>query len=232
MDAALFKRSVLCLSVSLAVCLCLSSLYPLLVHRSSFVLFLCCVQVNVYGVKLPFSDGRIGMAALVPITNAMGVHVNQHVPEHRDTHALAHAHGHAQSASPPVSCTYTYELDNDVILKPLLSHLSHRLPSYARPAFLRVCHGVNVTITFKHQKVDCSSVCRSFVCFCVVSVLTLFRVYVCVCTPVQMHLQAAGFDLSKTGDDAVYYMSAQHPQQFKRLTRDALRDIEAGNIRF
>jgi fatty-acyl-CoA synthase len=33
-------------------------------------------------------------------------------------------------------------------------HLTERLPSYARPLFLRIKDGIDVTSTFKHKKSD------------------------------------------------------------------------------
>jgi fatty-acyl-CoA synthase len=61
----------------------------------------------VYGVKIPQSDGRAGMAAVVA---------------------------------------------NEIDLAALHHHLEERLPSYARPVFLRICSQLDTTTTFKHQK--------------------------------------------------------------------------------
>ena len=68
------------------------------------------LQANVYGVAVPGTDGRAGMAALV----AAG------------------------------------ELD----LAALRAHLFHRLPEYARPLFLRIGAGMELTSTFKFTKTE------------------------------------------------------------------------------
>ena len=67
-------------------------------------------SANVYGVAVPASEGRAGMAALV--------------------------------ASPSID------------LQGLRNHLIARLPSYARPKFLRLRHEFEVTGTFKYSKVE------------------------------------------------------------------------------
>jgi fatty-acyl-CoA synthase len=68
------------------------------------------LEANVYGVEVPSTDGRAGMAAIV---------VNQ-----------------------------GFDLGG------LRSHLAARLPDYARPLFVRVCSGMELTGTFKHKKSD------------------------------------------------------------------------------
>jgi fatty-acyl-CoA synthase len=65
-------------------------------------------DANVYGVAVPGTDGRAGMASIV----------------------TAEA------------------LDLDAFR----THLSHSLPDYARPVFLRVRNSLDVTGTFKHTK--------------------------------------------------------------------------------
>jgi len=67
-------------------------------------------HVNVYGVSIPATEGRIGMAAVVT------------------EHAMD--------------------------LSALRKHLMNRLPTYARPAFLRMRDDVEVTGTFKYSKTD------------------------------------------------------------------------------
>lgn len=67
-------------------------------------------HANVYGVAVPGTEGRVGMAALV-----------------------------AES-----------ELD----LRGFRTHLATRLPPYARPLFLRIRTGVDLTGTFKYLKTD------------------------------------------------------------------------------
>jgi len=67
-------------------------------------------HANVYGVAIPGTEGRIGMAAIVA------------------EHALD--------------------------LAALRNHLNSHLPSYARPAFLRIREDVEVTGTFKYSKTD------------------------------------------------------------------------------
>jgi fatty-acyl-CoA synthase len=67
-------------------------------------------HANVYGVSVPASDGRIGMATLVA--------------------------------------------DPGIDLRLLQQHLVNCLPSYARPAFLRLCEQVQTTGTFKYAKSD------------------------------------------------------------------------------
>ena len=65
-------------------------------------------DANVYGVAIPGTEGRAGMAAIVP--------------------------------------------KGPLDLASLRSHLIRVLPPYARPVFLRVQQGLDVTATFKHQK--------------------------------------------------------------------------------
>ena len=36
----------------------------------------------------------------------------------------------------------------------LLEHLDSRLPRYAHPLFIRLCHAIGTTSTFKHQKTE------------------------------------------------------------------------------
>jgi fatty-acyl-CoA synthase len=67
-------------------------------------------DATVYGVAIPGTDGRAGMAALV--------------------------------------------LDGDLDLGEFRAHLKARLPSYARPLFLRITRALAVTATFKHRKND------------------------------------------------------------------------------
>jgi len=67
-------------------------------------------EANVYGVEVPGTDGRAGMAALV--------------------------------------------VDDRFALEGLRAHIDTRLPSYARPLFLRLCRAFEVTATFKHRKSD------------------------------------------------------------------------------
>jgi len=43
-------------------------------------------------------------------------------------------------------------VDGDLNLSQLCEHLARRLPSYARPLFLRIKDRVDVTATFKHSK--------------------------------------------------------------------------------
>lgn len=157
--------------------------------------------MNVFGAKVPFGDGRIGMAALVPHPDAQGVR-----PVETKTGV-------------------SYELDEGVILRPLASHVAHRLPVYARPAFLRVSGAVNITITFKHQKVpSCSPPLSLALCF-------RSHSFTRVCV-VQMSLQEEGFDLEKVAGDPVYMLTTQHPQRYVRLTKQMQNDIRVGKIRF
>jgi fatty-acyl-CoA synthase len=65
-------------------------------------------DANVYGVAVPGTEGRAGMAAIA--------------------------------------------LKGPLDLASLRSHLMKLLPAYARPLFLRVRQGLEVTATFKHQK--------------------------------------------------------------------------------
>jgi len=65
-------------------------------------------EANVYGVAIPGTDGRAGMAALVT--------------------------------------------DEELDLVAFRTHLSQRLPEYARPLFLRIRSELDVTATFKHRK--------------------------------------------------------------------------------
>ena len=67
-------------------------------------------HANVYGVAVPSTEGRAGMAALVA--------------------------------------------DDDLDLPELRKHLMSRLPSYARPLFLRIREDIEVTGTFKYSKTD------------------------------------------------------------------------------
>jgi fatty-acyl-CoA synthase len=67
-------------------------------------------QANVYGVAVPGTDGRAGMATLVA--------------------------------------------DDDLDLATLRTHLIKYLPEYARPLFLRIRSGMEVTATFKYTKND------------------------------------------------------------------------------
>jgi fatty-acyl-CoA synthase len=67
-------------------------------------------EATVYGVAVPGTEGRAGMATLV-------------VPENFDLTAFR-------------------------------EHLIARLPSYARPVFLRICKELAVTATFKHKKAE------------------------------------------------------------------------------
>jgi fatty-acyl-CoA synthase len=62
----------------------------------------------VYGVEVPFAEGRAGMAALV--------------------------------------------IDDDFELAALQDHLADRVPTYARPLFLRISRQLDVTGTFKYPK--------------------------------------------------------------------------------
>jgi fatty-acyl-CoA synthase len=68
------------------------------------------LQANVYGVAIPGTDGRAGMAAVVT--------------------------------------------EDDLDLAAFRTHLISRLPSYARPVFLRVRNEIEVTATFKDTKND------------------------------------------------------------------------------
>ncbi len=67
-------------------------------------------EANVYGVEVPGSDGRAGMAALV--------------------------------------------VDDDFDLEELARRVEAELASYARPLFLRILPEMDVTVTFKHRKVE------------------------------------------------------------------------------
>ena len=67
-------------------------------------------HANVYGVSIPGTEGRVGMAALVT--------------------------------------------DSALDLSALREHLISHLPSYARPLFLRISDGIEVTGTFKYSKTD------------------------------------------------------------------------------
>ena len=67
-------------------------------------------EANVYGVSIPETEGRAGMAALV--------------------------------------------LGKELDLGTFRTHLADRLPSYARPLFLRIKREIAVTATFKHRKND------------------------------------------------------------------------------
>ncbi|XP_066273630.1 long-chain fatty acid transport protein 2-like [Branchiostoma lanceolatum] len=69
-------------------------------------------EVNVYGVKVPGSDGRAGMAAIV------------------------------------------VSKDSRADLSGWYAHISSRLPSYARPLFLRLTSEISVTRTMKQQKMQ------------------------------------------------------------------------------
>jgi fatty-acyl-CoA synthase len=44
--------------------------------------------------------------------------------------------------------------NGEIDLRALRNHLAERLPSYARPLFLRIKDGIDVTSTFKHKKSD------------------------------------------------------------------------------
>jgi len=68
------------------------------------------MEANVYGVSIPETEGRAGMAALV--------------------------------------------LGQELDLKTFRTHLAGRLPSYARPLFLRIKREMAVTVTFKQTKND------------------------------------------------------------------------------
>jgi fatty-acyl-CoA synthase len=65
-------------------------------------------EANVYGVRVPGSEGAAGMAAIVP--------------------------------------------DGGLDVAALRAHLALRLPSYARPKFLRIAQKLAITSTFKHTK--------------------------------------------------------------------------------
>lgn len=67
-------------------------------------------HANVYGVPVPATEGRIGMAALVT--------------------------------------------EPGIDLQGLRNHLAGRLPTYARPAFLRIRKDIEVTGTFKYSKTE------------------------------------------------------------------------------
>ncbi len=68
------------------------------------------LDVTVYGVAVPGSEGRAGMAVIVP--------------------------------------------DGSFDIESLGPYLQSRLPSYARPLFLRLAEKIGVTSTFKHKKAD------------------------------------------------------------------------------
>ncbi|MGB9369359.1 MAG: long-chain-acyl-CoA synthetase [Xanthobacteraceae bacterium] len=74
----------------------------------AIAMFPSIADANVYGVAIPGTEGRAGMAAIV--------------------------------------------LKGPLDLASLRSHLMRLLPPYARPLFLRVQQGLDVTTTFKHQK--------------------------------------------------------------------------------
>jgi fatty-acyl-CoA synthase len=74
----------------------------------AIAMFPSIADANVYGVAIPGTEGRAGMAAIV--------------------------------------------LRGPLDLASLRSHLMRLLPPYARPLFLRVQQGLDVTATFKHQK--------------------------------------------------------------------------------
>jgi fatty-acyl-CoA synthase len=67
-------------------------------------------EANVYGVRVPGSEGRVGMAALV--------------------------------------------VEDGLDLDGFSRHVTQQLPSYARPAFLRISKAIETTSTFKQRKVD------------------------------------------------------------------------------
>jgi fatty-acyl-CoA synthase len=67
-------------------------------------------QATVYGVSIPGSDGRAGMASLVT--------------------------------------------ERELDLQAFRKYLNNRLPHYARPLFLRILHGIELTGTFKHTKAN------------------------------------------------------------------------------
>ena len=67
-------------------------------------------EANVYGVRVPGTEGAAGMAALV--------------------------------------------VDGELDFGEFRQHLARRLPSYARPLFLRITDQINATGTFKHTKND------------------------------------------------------------------------------
>ena len=70
-------------------------------------------EANVYGVSIPGTEGRVGMAALV--------------------------------------------LKGRLDLAVFRSYLAERLPSYARPVFVRIKRAIEVTDTFKHTKKELAS---------------------------------------------------------------------------
>ncbi len=67
-------------------------------------------EANVYGVRVPGTEGAAGMAALV--------------------------------------------VDGELDFNEFRQHLERRLPSYARPLFLRITDQIDATSTFKHTKSD------------------------------------------------------------------------------
>jgi fatty-acyl-CoA synthase len=67
-------------------------------------------HASVYGVTIPATEGRVGMAAVVA--------------------------------------------DGQIDLSALRKHLGYRLPSYARPVFLRIQQEIEVTGTFKYSKTE------------------------------------------------------------------------------
>jgi fatty-acyl-CoA synthase len=76
-------------------------------------MFPSVADANVYGVAIPGTEGRAGMASIV--------------------------------------------LKGPLDLASLRSHLMKLLPPYARPLFLRVQQGLDMTATFKHQKSQLTS---------------------------------------------------------------------------
>lgn len=92
-------------------------------------------ESTVYGVEIPGTAGRAGMAAVVPAGRAQST-------------------GAQATGSQSQSIMSQSIMSQSVDLEALLAHMSKALPSYAVPVFVRVTDTLEVTGTFKHRKVE------------------------------------------------------------------------------
>ena len=110
-------------------------------------------EANVYGVTVPYRDGRAGMASLVVD------------PDIFDLDQLYKRYSYTERVHTYVQREMSEERQRKRNLKEVYWHFPtllvtrcrSELPSYAAPLFLRITNEMSITSTFKHKKADLRS---------------------------------------------------------------------------